>query len=299
MPAFLLALALWSGAPPEEANLSAILDRVSEEAEAFLNLAPRIIGTETWHQRVQKPARRLRLRVGKSALERPAARIEERRIVCEYGFGQFKDSPGTLHELRTVVSVDGRPVAAQAEARQSLALGITSDDDRHKRRILSRFQRYGLAAAAVDFGQLVLMFTRRQLASYEFESLGERRLGPHAALALTYRQRQGEAAFTIFEGNRAHRMPLGGELWVRRGDLLPLRISLRGAFHDGKHQIEHRASVEYFPSAYGLVLPASVHYQKLADGEVIVEHLATYSNFRMFKADTEIRFESAPVEAAR
>ncbi len=293
MPALWLALALLGGGPPE-VNLSAILDRVSEEAEAFLNLAPRIIGTETWHQRVQKPARRLRLRVGKSALERPAARIEERRIVSEYGFGEFKDSPGRLHELRTVVSVDGRPVAGQAEARQSLALGLSSDDDRQKRRMLSQFQRYGLAAAAVDFGQLILLFTRRALDSYEFEILGERRLGPHAALALAYRQRQGEAAFTIFEGNRTHRVPLQGELWVRQGDPTPLRISLQAAFHDGKHQIEHRASVEYFASAYGLVLPASVHYQKLADGEPIVEHLATYSDFRMFKADTEIRFEAAP-----
>lgn len=298
MPALLLALALLGGGPPE-ANLSAIVDRVSEEAEAFLNLAPRIIGSETWHQRVQKPARRLRLRVGKSALERPAPRIEERRIVSEYGFGQFKDSPGTLHELRTVVSVDGRPVAQQAEARQSLALGLTSDDDRQKRRMLSRFQRYGLAAAAVDFGQLVLLFTRRELASYEFELLGERRIGPHGAIALAYRQRQGNAAFTIFEGNRAHRVPLQGELWVRQGDLVPLRICLAAAFHDGKHQIEHRASVDYFPSAYGLVLPASVRYQKLVDGDAVVEHLAVYSDFRMFKADAEIRFETAPEGAPR
>jgi len=297
MAALLLALALLGG-PAEEVSLSAILDRVAEEAEAFLNLAPRIIGTETWHQRVVKPARRLRLRVGAAARQRPAPRIEERRIVSEYGFGQFKDSPGTLHEMRTVVSVDGRPVAGQAEARQSLALGITSDDDRLKRRILSRFQRYGLAAAAVDFGQLVLMFTRRELGSYEFEISGERWIGSHRALVLAYRQRHGEAAFTIFEGNRAHRAPLRGELWVRRGDLLPLRISLSATLQDRTHEIEHRASVEYFPSAYGLVLPASVHYQKLADGEVVVEHLATYSAYRMFKADTEIRFETTPEEDA-
>lgn len=273
-------------------SLDAILDRVSEEAEAFLNLAPKIIGRETLRQRARQQPRRFRLRIGKSALEPPAVRYQEREIVSEYGFSTFQEAPEALHEFRTVISVDGRNVAGHAQARETLTLGITSDDDRLKRKLLRQFERHGLLAAAVDFGQLILLFSRRQRTSYDFQVAGTQRIGAQQAVVLSYRQLDGPGGFTIFEGNRAYQARLEGELWVRETDFVPLRILISGTVTEGKHHIRHRGTVDYFSSAYGVLLPASVRYQKLVDDDLMVENISSYTEFRMFAAEAEIRFET-------
>jgi hypothetical protein len=275
------------------AQADAILDRVSEEAEAFLNLAPKIIGRETLRQRARQQPRRFRLRIGKSALEPPAVRYQEREIVSEYGFGTFQEAPEALHEFRTVISVDGRNVTGHTQARETLTLGITSDDDRLKRKLLRQFEKHGLLAAAVDFGQLIVLFSRRQRAWYDFQVAGNQGIGAQQALVLAYRQLDGPGGFTIFEGNRSYQARLEGELWVRETDFLPLRILISGTVTDGKHQITHRGTVDYFRSAYGVLLPASVRYQKLIDDNLMVESISSYTEFRMFAAEAEIRFETA------
>jgi len=287
--------------PAPAAAIEAILDRVAEEAEVFLNLAPKIIARETLRQRARKPLRRFRPRIGKSALEPPAVRVEEREIVSEYGFSTFREAPEALHEFRTVVSVDGRAVAGQAQARERLTLGLTSDDDRVKRKLLSQFERHGLLAAAVDFGQLILLFSRSRRAEYQFELQGEQRLGAEPVLVVRYRQLDGPGAFTVFEGSRGYRARIEGELWVRQADFVPLRIVIRTAVSSaGKGEIVHSGVVDYFPSAYGVLLPAAVRYEKLVENTPLVESVAAYSDYRMFAANAEIRFETAePVEPPR
>lgn len=288
----LVALALAVPLPPE-AGIEAILDRVAEEAEVFRNLAPKIIARETLRQRAQKPLRRFRPRIGKSALEPPKMRLEEREIVSEYGFSSFREAPEALHEFRTVVSVDGRAVAGQTQARERLTLGLASDDDRIKRKLLSQFERHGLADAAVDFGQLILLFSRDRRGEYQFEVRGEQRLGAEPVLVVGYRQLEGPGAFTIFEGNRGYRARIEGELWVRRSDFVPLRIAIRGSVTDaGQRSVVHSGVVDYFPSAYGVLVPAAVRYEKLVNRVPLVESVATYSDYRMFAADAEIRFET-------
>ncbi len=288
----LLALPVLQPAP--EVGVEAILERVAEEAEVFRNLAPKIIARETLRQRAQKPLRRFRPRIGRSALEPPKMRVEERQIVSEYGFSAFREAPEALHEFRTVVSVDGRAVAGRAQARDRLTLGLTSDDDRIKRKLLSQFEQHGLLAAAVDFGQLILLFTRERRGEYEFELGGEQRLGSEPVLVVHYRQLEGPGAFTIFEGSRGYRARIEGELWVRRTDFVPLRIVIRGTVAgSGRGEVVHSGVVDYFPSAYGVLLPAAVRYEKLAGGAPLVESVASYGDFRMFAADAEIRFETA------
>jgi hypothetical protein len=282
-----------------EGGLEAILDRVAEEAEVFRNLAPKIIARETLRQRAQKPLRRFRPRIGKSALEPPKMRLEEREIVSEYGFSTLQEDPEALHEFRTVISVDGRAVAGHSQARERLTLGLTSADDRVKRKLLSQFERHGLLAAAVDFGQLILLFTRDRRGGYQFELRGEERLGAEPVLVVSYRQLEGPGAFTIFEGNRGYRARIEGEIWARQTDFVPLRIAIRTTASDasGKREIVHSGVVDYFPSAYGVLLPAAVRYEKLVDRVRLVENVASYSNYRMFSADAEIRFETAEPQA--
>ena len=46
--------------------------------------------------------------------------------------------------------------------------------------------------------------------------------------------------------------------------------------------------------AYGVLLPTSVRYEKRVDYQPVLWNLATYLDYRMFDADSEIRFEPEP-----
>ena len=88
------------------------------------------MGTETLVQRAQKPPRRFRLRVGEGANRAPQIEWQTRTIVSEYGFTTF-GTENAVHELRQVVSVDGKSVKSKGP--EELAKLILAQDDARKR----------------------------------------------------------------------------------------------------------------------------------------------------------------------
>src|SRR6185295_10809360 len=102
------------------------------------------------------------------------------------------------------------------KARHALSLGLKSADDRARKRMLEDFRKFGLTDAATDFGQMLLLFTRRELHNYDFRISGSDRLGADEAIVLTYDQRQGDQKFLVFEGRKTVRAKLDGKLWVRQ-----------------------------------------------------------------------------------
>jgi hypothetical protein len=298
LPAASLLAAAWGLQPAQptlDPALAGILDRVWEEAELFRATAPRMLAEETFKQRALKPPRRFRPRLGNAALEPPKPEYRTRTIVSEYGFSAFKDAPNALHELRQVVSVDGRPVASRESARRTLTVGLRSEDDALKKRMLEEFEKHGLRGAVADFGQILLLFSRRRLEDYTFRLEGSGQAGPDAAIVLGFQQRSGAGALLIFEKRRAIHQPLEGQLWVRRSDLRPLRVVLRSSTQDGARVTRHEATVDYAVSPHGVLEPVSVVYRQFAGADLMVENVFHYSPFRLFTADTEMKFdEPAP-----
>src|ERR1700691_5520158 len=90
--------------------------RVSAEAAAFIKIAPDLLGPETLHQRALNPPSRFHPRTGAAASDPPPSQWNERDIVSEYGFAIFSESAGAVHELRQVISVDGKKVAEAKNA---------------------------------------------------------------------------------------------------------------------------------------------------------------------------------------
>jgi hypothetical protein len=268
--------------------------RVSEEAEAFQRLAPEVLGTETLHQKAQKPPGRFRPRVGAAALSPPAPEWKEREIVSEYGFTAFAGASDAIHELRQVVSVDGRKVADTKKAQDALAKAITASDDVRKKEMLKQFEKYGLTGAATDFGQLILLFTRRGLERYEFTERGPKMLGDALVLTFAYKQLDGPEALTLIEADKKDQMDrLGveGEIWVRADSYVPVRITLAATRGEGPASIREEASVDYAMSQYGAVLPVSTAHRELHGGKVRAENHFSYTGFRKFGASSDVKFE--------
>jgi hypothetical protein len=298
---FIAGLALVLMTPARAADqLEAILQRVSEEAEVFQAMALSVVGRETLQQRARQKRSRFRLRVGDDAYNPPPVKFQNREIISEFGFGALADSPDSLMELREIVSVDGRQVAGRHKARETLTLGVRSDD-KAKKRMLRRFERHGLRGAATDFSQLILLFRRGNLGRYEFQTLRSDRSGADEVWVIGFRQKEGSESFTIFQGREAvHAVP-EGEIWARKPDYVPLRITITTHHEEenGKHTARHTGTVDYRPSSYGVLLPASVRYEKYIDDELFVDSLASYGDFKMFAVETQIKFtpEDVPLEA--
>jgi hypothetical protein len=180
----LIAL-VWVASMAWGQTLPDIVARISEEAEVFRHVARQVLSEETLTQRALKAPARFHLRIG-AAAAKPLP-LQTREIISEYSFGALKDTPESLHEFRQVISVDGKALSTGESARHALALGLASNDDRAKKRMLEEFQKYGLTTAVVDFGPLLLLFTKRQIGNYHFEVAGVDRIGADQVQVIAYR----------------------------------------------------------------------------------------------------------------
>jgi hypothetical protein len=276
---------------PAQPNLPDLLSRVAEEAAMLQQNAPKSLTREVLEQRALMPATRFRPRIGKKATVVPPPRLVVREIVSEYSVGTLKDSAvQNLTELRQVISVDGRKIQSAERARHALSLGITSPDDRIRKRMLEDFARHGLVDIATDYGIILLAFDKRGLGNMKVALAGEEQVGADAAWVLNWQQTSPEAGMLEFLGNQASRLALQGRLLVRQSDGLPLRIQSWSEHPQATHKVRDEATVDYIQSAHGFLTPASVIHRHMVDGQVITENLYRYEPFKMFSADAEIKF---------
>jgi hypothetical protein len=299
----LLALAQIPPAP----NLPDLVSRLSEEAEVLQQNAPKALTQEVLEQRALMPSTRFHPRIGKNATAQPQPlRLVVRQIVSEYSVGILKDSSArNLTELRQVISVDGRKVQTPERARHALSLGITSPDDRVRKRMLEDFARHGLVDVATDYGIILLAFNKRGLANMTVAFAGEEQVGADSAWVLNWRQTSPDGGMLEFLGNQAARLALQGRVLVRKSDGLPLRIQLwsdhsqdatspfpkKGSrLPQSSPKVRDEATVDYIQSSHGFLTPASVVHRHIVDGQVITENLYRYEPFKLFSADAEIKF---------
>lgn len=287
LPAWLLAATLvfyfgagGSAAAPEtpDAAVQAALNRLSEEAEIFIKNAPSLVARETLRQRAVKtwlPSSRSR--------PRPPV-YQQRVVVSEYGYASLAESPGVLHELRKVVSVDGRRILRAREARTALTMGVTTPDDRLKQKLLRELESYGLSGAVTDFGPMISLFSRAALPNYSFRLVRREFIGAEQAIVLSYRQKDG-GGLTIFENREALKLILQGEIWLREPDFVPLKITTLNERKHGGEKLRDEGAVEYTRTSHGVLVPASVVHRQFRGSTLVAENLFLYSEFGRLSAE--------------
>jgi hypothetical protein len=277
---------------PTQPSLPELLSRVAEEAEILQQNSPKSLTQEILEQRTLMPAAtRFRPRIGHVSTVVQPPRLVVRQIISEYSVGFLKDAiVQNLTELRQVISVDGRKVQSPERARHALSLGITSPDDRVRKRMLEDFARHGLVDIATDYGIFLLAFSKRGLENMKVAVAGEEQVGTEAVWVLNWQQTSPDGGVLEFLGNQASRRALQGRLLVRKADGLPLRIQSWSEHPQNGHMIRDEATVDYVQSAHGFLTPASVVHRHMVDAQVVTENLYRYEPFKMFSADAEIKF---------
>jgi hypothetical protein len=264
-------------------RLEQALPQIAKQASKFWQSAPSYVARETLKQKAIVPSRR-KLRIGKAALEPRTPSFKDREIVSYYGFSSYRSAPEALHEFRCVVAVDGKALAAPEEARAKLTGILKSNDDGRKRSLGEDFQKQGLGSSAIDFGQLVLLFTRSKLDQYSYELRSSGMVGAERALTIAFRQTTGKESLHITEAGKKVRRPLEGELMVSEAGYQPLRMTLTSEHWDGDTSIRDNATVEYTASGE-VMLPVSVVFRRYFDDELYVESVAQYSDWQKVGAN--------------
>jgi hypothetical protein len=269
---------LWgkSTAAAEDARVIQALPEIARQASAFWHSAPDYMAHETLSQKALTLPKR-RLRIGASAVEPPHPELAHREIISYYALSSFRATPEALHEFRQIVSVDGH--TTNEGGRDKLLTALTTQDDSAKKALVAEFEKTSLAVAATDFGQLILLFTKANLAKYTFDSRGSALVGADRALVIDFRQSAGAEALRVSEPGKEVREPLTGQLWVRESDFVPLRITLNTSRREGSKKIRDEARVDYDPKPDGTVLPVSVVYRRFVDDELFVEGIYQYTEW--------------------
>ncbi len=277
--------------------------RLAEEAEIFAHLSQKIIGEESLEQvATEIPRYQPRRPKNGPPPPEPAPKITTRRIVSEYGFTVLKGDPN-LHEIRTVQKVDGKTIKSPTKLKDVLAAGAKGDVDKLKKDLLKEFQKHGLKEAALEFGQMLLMFQPRALERFRFQPVRTEFIGADKAIVIAYEQIAGYASFTVFEGKEVMRYAFRGELWLRANDGVPLRITLDTARTQDGNTLRHFGRVDYAMTSYGSLMPVTASYAESITHPnkpplVFIENRFQYSNYKMFGASSEVKFtaEDAPAE---
>ncbi len=135
-----------------------------------------------------------------------------------------------------------------------------------------------LGDAPLDFGQVVMLFTRRAIDRYTFRMKGSDLIGAQRVTTFQYSQQAGKPGLHLDQNKT---VPLAGTVSVRETDGAPVRITVV-ATRRGKDKVELRdeADVEYDEVSRGVVLPVSLVHKRFRNGEIETDDRADYADWK-------------------
>ena len=254
-------------AAAEDPRLADALYRLSREASGLWQNAPHLLARELVTQR---------------AMRAHSKGFATREIVSFYSLGAFAGAPEALREFRHIVSVDGKAMEGEHAALAAFRRELASPDAESKQELIKSFERTCLSGAATDFGQLILLFTKPNQAKYSFQMAGDTRIGVDAAWIISFQQLAGDESLHIRDAGRKRDERLHGEISVRQGDYLPLRIVLHARHTVKSHEVRDEAKLDY-TAIGGALVPISLVYSRFENDEVTLESIYRYSEWQRYR----------------
>jgi hypothetical protein len=283
--------------PPEPAIISAadLRKAAATMAAIFVRSVPGLAAREVLHQRGRRAQIDLSAEAVPTHSDNPFVKLPQQfrthDVVSDYALTQMGPAQA-IHEIRSVISIDGRTISKEDEARHSLTLGVQSADDELKRRLLENFERNRLEGAVTDFGPLLLLFAENTQNNYVFTPGNDRLLNKEPMVVLSYQQIAGTAGLSVFRDQTPDRAKARdvertpdmrqtrGEIWFRKSDLLPLRITVfTDAPLPGGLTVRDQAIVDYTPTPYGLA-PVHIRHLQYLGSDLVMENDLQYSGYQ-------------------
>ena len=265
----------------ENPFLPKMLAALWREASQFWSDTPGYVGKETWREKytyVKQPGRRF-FRVGADALKKPETVTKVRELVSFYAVAPYRRSPESLFEFRQVVSIDGKPTGEEARQREEFVDGLREGSDKWRHKLRDSFEQQTMAGVMVDFGQLIMLFTKHGQQQFAFSVKGAERSGADTAVILHFEQQKGKQALRVTDSGNEQATPLNGEILLRDPDYAVLQIRLSSARTEDSRKVRDEAQVDYARNAAHAILPASVTHRRYLDGKLDYEDVFRYSDW--------------------
>jgi hypothetical protein len=172
--------------------------------------------------------------------------------------------------------VDGKPAAHAQSADKFRKLLLGRDDDA-KEELIKKFQTATMSDAPLDFGQLVMLFTRRAVDRFTFRLKGPDLIGAQRVTVFDYSQQAGGAALHLDDDKT---LPLAGTVALRDSDGAPVRITVVAARRNKNVETRDEAEVDYGEVAHGVILPAALVHRRFVNGVLRAEDRAQYTDWK-------------------
>lgn len=262
---FLGVAPLWSQQLPSREDL---LEALSNASATFARTGPGLGAREFLSQR----GRRLEILPGKTEARNQVklpADFSKHEVESAWSLA----GTGSLHEVREIKSIDSAPPSA--EVRHAMTLDGRSDVTKV---LLEDLEHGKLEGAATDFVPLLLLFGTAKQSKFEFRAAGRKKLDGVPMWVLRYRQTGGDDVFTEFRDRSEEHHPAEGEIWFRKEDLLPVRVTMAVEEVLSVHYIlRNEAEVNYTPSPFGLA-PATVVHRQYLNRDLVIENRFRYTD---------------------
>ncbi len=265
----------------ENPFLPQMLVALGREASQFWSAAPGYVGKETWREKytyVKQPGRRF-FRVGADALKKPQTVTTARELVSLYAVAPFRRSPESLFEFRQIVSVDGKTSGEENRQREEFVDGLRDGSDKWRHKLRDAFEQQTMAGVMVDFGQIIMLFTKHGQKQFAFSVKGAERSGAETAVILHFEQQKGKQALRVTDSGNEQAAPLNGDILLRDPDYAVLQIRLSSSRTEDGRKVRDEAQVDYARNAAHAILPASVTHRRYLDGKLDYEDVFQYSDW--------------------
>jgi hypothetical protein len=280
-PVWMLAASSTAQTPPNP-ELTRLLSGVGADAGRFRSGAPAYFGAESWTEystAVPHPPHKRRLHLGLPP-QSPAEATVTRQIVSLYALAPMNRRAESLFEFRQVLSVDGKPAGDPDKLRQQFLDALNSEDSKRLRRLRDNFENQTMSGIMIDFGQLILLFTRPRQKEYSYEIKPPVQIGAISATPIEFSQKSGAQSLHISDsGGGEQDTPLHGQIIVSpSGTVLQIRLTADRKVNS--HQIHDEAQVDYTAIAPHALVPVSVVHRRTSDGKTLYQDVFTYSNWQ-------------------
>jgi hypothetical protein len=262
---------------PPPPGLPPLIGQLTTQVSRFWNTAPSWYCRETLRQTGPAEGKPVHHGIHFSEEKKPnPPEIAHREIVSWYGFSSYTENPEAVHEIRQVVSVDGKP-AAHAQSADNFRKLLLGRDDGAKEELIRKFQTATMSDAPLDFGQLVMLFTRRAVDRFTFRLKGPDLIGAQRVTVFDYSQQAAGAALHLDDDKT---LPLAGTAALRDSDGAPVRITVTAVRKNKNVEIRDEAEVDYSEVVQGVILPAALVHRRFVNGTLRAEDRAQYTDWK-------------------
>jgi hypothetical protein len=265
--------------PHPKTALESLLDRAGLYARHYRELCRELVAEE---RMIQKEYDK------KGQLQR------QRTFVSDYLIVTLPSDPSSTVEFRDILSIDGKPLSRRKRGLAELFEEKSTNAFKEAERVARESTKHNLGrrrySNLVNFGLNFIMPEAQKQIKYEFEQPGGLSANPEWVL-IRFQEISNQTALRAVTPFGKQPIPSSGLIWLSLPDFRVLRIDFSFRQDAELYAIAGRYISEYSPGPDNLLLPSRFEerfYDVKNPERLLIESVATYSNFRKFSVEVKI-----------